>query len=181
MVNNALYFSRTYCIIWQNILHCLLKSCTKNVLATPNIILTEKLKNTFYHVNNILSPVTTELPVTTSSLTPMDGLPHTYRERFTREISLELQHMSRLIVVSKTRKNHLTALLTDLQRGSTSQDQGPSRGSQTLYPHADKIGVHSDAVSVKAASADDNRAMDAAQTEVRDVDRKTMMNAEYFT
>lgn len=150
-------------------------------LPTPNIIITERLKNTFYHVNDIPCPVTTELPVTDSSLTPTDDLPRTYRERVTREISLELQHLDRLILASKTRKNYLTALLTDLQRESTSQGQDPSQPSQTPPPHADKEGLHSDAAAVELAWPDNNRPMDAAETEVDDVHGNTMMTFQYFT
>lgn len=86
---------------------------------SPSLVITDKLNNSVYHVNDIPESISTDSTVVTAIplVVPQKiSLTRTYKERVAREISMEVDHLSKLIESSQLRKHHLEALLSELQK-----------------------------------------------------------------
>lgn len=79
--------------------------------------------------------------MTETTITTPTPLPHiqslslndTYKERVAHEISIEVEHLSKLIKASQVRKNHLDTLLVELHKDTSS---GSSTPENLCYPIA---------------------------------------------
>lgn len=84
---------------------------------TPYVVLTEKLHNSAYHVNDLPSAVTTDSTAVTTQR--VQDSPLSLTSRLVRDLTLEVAHLTRIIKTSQARKDILTSLISNLQRNST--------------------------------------------------------------
>lgn len=86
-------------------------------LDTPFVVLTDKLKNVSYHVNNISDTITTDSTVIHTSVAQHHSVVfaapvHTW---ICQEIFFKITHLSRVIKSSQERRSFLSSLLTNIQ------------------------------------------------------------------
>lgn len=88
---------------------------------TPKVVLTDKLKNASYHVNDIPDPIISDSTVVHTSSTLSHGplSAGSMHSRICQEISSEITHLSRVIKSSQERRSFLSSLLADIQGESS--------------------------------------------------------------
>lgn len=94
----------------------------------PTLVITNKLRNTAYHVDDMPAPVMTDANTMYSEGQSFSdvGLPGFQRELLIRELELQSAFLGRMIKSSQSRKNLLDALLTDLRSTSDGTDATPA-------------------------------------------------------
>lgn len=97
----------------------------------PNVVVTDKLRNATYHVNDAPAALFTDADVVYSEPQSFsdEGLQDFQRELVVRELELQSAYLGRLIKSSQSRKSMLDALLSDLSKSGGSSAVGGGAGS----------------------------------------------------
>lgn len=80
---------------------------------SPLVVITDKLRNSKYHVNDISAAVSTDATVVHVTSPPSAGM--VLQDRIIHDLTLEVGHLTRLIKSSQARKDLLMSLISDVK------------------------------------------------------------------
>lgn len=85
---------------------------------SPPVVITDKLRNSTYHVNDIPAAVSTDATVV--HVTSPSSVRMVLQDRIIHDLTLEVEHLTKLIKSSQARKDMLMSLISDVKAAAAS-------------------------------------------------------------